>query len=63
MRLGIISLPSIKNIASVHGCIQMYSLISSYNFTNDVTLNVTPDFLQQAKSLINKGILKERYIK
>ena len=45
MKVGIIGFLNTENASPVNGCIQMYSLINPYNFTNDVTLNVTPDFL------------------
>lgn len=63
MKLGIIGFLNTENTSPVNGCIQMYSSINPYNFTNDVTLNVTPDFLRKAKSLVNKAFSKEIYKK
>ena len=63
MKLVMISLPTAEKSNSVNGCIQMYSSINPYNFTNDVTPNVTPDFLHEAKSLVNTAFSKEIYKK
>lgn len=63
MKLGIIGFLNAENASPVNGCIQMYSLINPYNSTNDVTPNVTPDFLHEAKSLVNTAFSKEIYKK
>lgn len=42
----------IYDASHVNACIRMFFLVNSYNSTNNVTVNVTPDLLPNVKTLV-----------